>query len=179
MDTAMSPYPMLRWRSALSGVVGCIALSAHSATPLAELRYNPDITTALGAPAVTVSPGNIVSDQLAGPLVLIDIASVPAGANVTAYHRLNNGDALVVTDTTVVLTGSTFEPRDAVRYNGTGYSAFFAGATNAIPDGARIVGLALVNNTDPLLAFDTTVVLSGIAVHPTDIARCNGNSYIF
>jgi IPTL-CTERM motif len=164
-------------RAAVAAVVVFASVSVSAVTPLSELRYSPDITTIIGTPAVTVGPANVVSDHLAGPIGLINIGSLPPGARLVAYHRLNNGDSLLVTDTTVILSGITFGPRDVVRYNGSAYSSFFAGATHGIPDGVRIVGLALVNNIDPLLAFDTTVVLSGVTVKPTDIVRWNGSSY--
>ena len=173
----MGPHRNVHLQSTLAVLALGISISAHGATQLNELRYNADITTVVGAPAVILTPGSVAIDLLAGPVGLINIGSIPAGANVVAYHRALNGDALLVTDTVAVLGGNTFGPRDVVRYNGAGYSSFFAGAANGIPDGVRIVGVALVNNADPLLAFDTTVVLSGITVKPADIVRWNGSGY--
>jgi hypothetical protein len=153
------------------------SLPAFAATALSELRYGTDTTIFIGSPALSLKPSQIASDLLAGPVTQVNIGTITDGVAVVAYHRLTNGNHLLVLDSTAVLGGVTFGPRDVILYNGSTYSSYFAGASHSIPDGVRISGVALVSDTTLLLSFDSTVLLNGITFKPTDIAQWNGSAY--
>ncbi|MEO8486949.1 MAG: hypothetical protein ABI585_11500 [Betaproteobacteria bacterium] len=149
-----------------------------AATPLRELRYSSDITVSIGSPALTVGPADIIRDFLAGPFTAPDIGSIPEGAQLVAYHRTGSGGQLLVFDTVVTLGGALFGPRDVVHYDGATHTLYFDGAAQGIPDGVRITGIALTDSGQLLLAFDTTVALSGNTYAPIDIARWNGSAFV-
>jgi hypothetical protein len=152
-------------------------LSASAATPLSELRYGTDTTISIGSPSLTLRPSQTASDLLAGTVTQVNIGTVLDGVAVVAYHRLTNGNHLLVLDSTAVLGGVTFGPRDVILYNGSTYNSYFPGASHNIPDGVRISGIALVNDTILLLSFDSTVLLSSITFKSTDIAQWSGSAY--
>jgi hypothetical protein len=72
------------------------------------LRVSPDTAVVLGG--VTVTDEAVAEDDLAGTVTLANIGSLPAGADLTAYHQMPNGDPLLAVDTTVSLPGVTAEP---------------------------------------------------------------------
>lgn len=151
--------------------------SAQGATTLQELRYGASTTVVLGTPPVTLTPNQIANDLLAGPVYGVPLGTIPDGVNILAYHRRLNGDQLLVLDSTVTLSGTPFSPRDVIRYDGSAYTPYFSGASQGIPDGVRISGVALVADATLLLSFDQTVTLSGITFKPNDIAQWNGAAY--
>ncbi|MDX1554675.1 MAG: hypothetical protein R3212_01480 [Xanthomonadales bacterium] len=167
---------MLTFRSIILAVV---AVSATALTPawaqLSSVDVSPDITLGLGAQ--TAADEDVGQDNLAGGVVLIDLGAIPSNADVTLFHRLDNGDRLFGLDITVELPGSVVAtPADVVRFDGATYSIEFDGSAQGVPSGARLDALSS-DNGNLLLSFDTTVVVSGFAVADEDIVEFNGASF--
>ena len=124
----------------------------------------------------TVAPGDVADDDQVQPPALVDVGPVPAGANLTGYHRLPDGDHLLAFDVTVSLGSLTVEPRDIVRTDGSSYSFFFSGAALGIPTGAAIDAIAMIGD-DLLLSFDVDVVLNGLTFGDADVVRFDGATF--
>lgn len=150
-----------------------ISPSVFALTPLTAVRVTPDTAILLGANDQMVTAGEVARHLVpAGNATLQSISGLPAsGATVVGYHYA--AGHYLVFDTTVVLGGVTFDPRDVAYTDGGGtWSKYFDGVATGIPDGVAIDALAL----DPvspalLLSFDTTVVLDGVTFDPRDVAR--------
>jgi hypothetical protein len=144
---------------------------AVAATPLAQIRYVPDITINLGG--TVAGPADVANDDLAGNITLA-LSGLPA--NVAAYHYDPVGGVhWLVFDTTVALPGGiTATPRDVVAWNGSAYNLLLDGAAAGIPAGVAIDALATWSGADFLLSIDTTAVVGGLTAGPADVVRYSG-----
>lgn len=144
---------------------------AVAATPLAQIRYVPDITINLGG--TVAGPADVANDDLAGNITLA-LSGLPA--NVAAYHYDPVGDVhWLVFDTTVALPGGiTATPRDVVAWNGSAYNLLLDGAAAGIPAGVAIDALATWSGADFLLSIDTTATVGGFTAGPADVVRYSG-----
>lgn len=148
---------------------------ARAATTLTAVRFSPDVATVFGA--VTVPTNGIVEETIAtSNMTIVSIGAIPDGVSVDGYAIASNGDQLLSFDTTVTLGGTTFQPFDVVRYNGSTYSLEFDGQAAGVPDGTNVGDIA-VDGTGLLLTFDTTVVLSGTTFSPRDVVLYNGSTF--
>ncbi|RQW79105.1 MAG: hypothetical protein EHM62_06855, partial [Methylococcus sp.] len=114
-----------------------------------------------------------------GSVTLQDIGAIPPNANLTAYHRFDNGDQLLAFDITIELPGAVIaRPADVVRRlaNGT-FSITFNGAAEGVPAGASIDAVSVDGNGDLLLSFDTTVSLDGLVAADEDVVRFDGAAF--
>lgn len=156
-------------------VVAAVALLAcptllWAATPLASIRYSPDITVALAG--TTVTPQNVAADDLAGTVTLAAIGTVPNHTNVIAYSVLRNGDQLLAFDTSLSLSaGLTVRPGDVIRFDGVGYAVEFDAEANSVPNGVLTDAVGVIGPGDLLLSFDVTVTIGGITAAPEDLLR--------
>ena len=159
---------------ALVGAVVLTALSSPSQaiTPLVALRLTPDATIALGVGNTLVSNSDVARHELAADTAtLLPIAGLPAAAHVIGYHS-RQGEHYLVFDTSVVLGGTTFTPRDVAYTDGSGsWSKYLDGASAGIPDGAVIDALAFGTDAYLRLSFAATVSLGGTSYDPRDIVR--------
>lgn len=155
-----------------------VACSAYAGTaPVASLIYSPDITLDLAGQVTTDE--NAALDNRMGSVTLQDIGAIPPNANLTAYHRFDNGDQLLAFDITIELPGAVIaRPGDVVRRlaNGT-FSITFNGAGEGVPAGARIDAVSVDGNGDLLLSFDTTVSLDGLVAADEDVVRFDGAAF--
>jgi hypothetical protein len=153
-------------------VAAALCISSNAATPLAELRYSPDITVVLAAS--TVDDEDIATDDLAGLVSTVDVGAIPASADVIGYHRLASGDQLLSFDTSVALPGGlTAFAGDVVLFDGTSYTIVFDAAANGVPAGAVTDAVAALSVNDLLLSFDTTVSVGEVVADDEDIVRFN------
>jgi hypothetical protein len=159
-------------------VVALIAPYAMAATPLAAVHLTPDTAILLGGNDQIVTAGEVARHVPGGNATLLGISGLPAsGANVVGYHYA--AGHYLAFDTTVVLGGVTFDPRDVAFTTGGGvWSKFFDGVAAGIADGVALDALTL----DPsdgalLLSFDTTDVLDGVTFDPRDVARYSGGTF--
>jgi hypothetical protein len=88
-------------------LAGCSLLgvwaAAQAATPLESLSLSPDVTALVKQ--VSVNDEDVVLDDF-GPLGnLVDLGTLPAAADVDAFHPLPDGAVLFSVDTTVALPG--------------------------------------------------------------------------
>jgi len=151
--------------------------SAQAATPLAELRYSPDVTVTLNG--TLLADQNAGADDLAGVVTLLDIGPVPTATDLVAYHLLSNGDRQLAFDTTVTLGAVNAEPRDVVRYDGTTYTLDLDGSAVGIPSGVQIDAIARTADGNLLLSFDSTVILGAITADDEDLLRFDGAFSLF
>jgi len=137
--------------------------------------YSPDTTTDLSG---TTLYDEDVAEDLAGNITLIDAGPIPAGTDLTAYHLLPSGDQLIAFDTTVLLSGTTFEPGDIARYNGTTYSMEFDASAEGVPSGVYVDALTMDFSNNLLMSFDTTVNLGVLTVDDEDLVVFTGSGFI-
>ncbi len=158
-------------------VVMLMLLFATSAqAQFASVDVSPDITLELGA--LTVADEDVGEDNLVGTVTQIALGSIPANADVTLFHRLDNGDRLFGLDITVELPGSVIAtPTDVIRYNGASYSLEFDGSAEGVPAGARLDALSADGSGNLLLSFDTSVILSGFTASDEDIVSFDGATF--
>lgn len=140
-----------------------------------NLRYSPDITITPGG--VTMADKDVAHDDLAGGVIIGNIGSIPAGADLMAYHLLPSGAQLLAFDTTVILGGVTVQPGDVVSYDGALYNIVFDASAEGVPAGARVDALAS-DGTDLLLSFDTTVTVSGETIDDADLVQVAPSGFV-
>jgi hypothetical protein len=153
-----------------------VAQGAAALTPLSSVRYVPDTTLVLGGTIVT--PQSVAQDNLAGTVTLVNIGNIPAGAAVTAYSPLANGDQLLAVDTSVILGSLTVRPGDVVRFDGTIYTLEFDADASGIPSGVITDAVTQISPGDLLLSFDVTVLAGGLTVGPRDLVRFKNGAFI-
>ncbi|MCB1866915.1 MAG: hypothetical protein KDG50_15970 [Chromatiales bacterium] len=159
-------------------LAACFApAAAFAATPLAEVRYSPDVTVTLGG--VTLDDEDAASDDLGGTVTALDVGTIPGGADIVGYHALPNGDQLLAFDTTVTVGFVTAESRDVVRYDGVNFTIDFDGSNLGVPPGAQIDAIALGTDGALLLSFDTTVIVGAVTADDADIVRYDGAYSLF
>ncbi len=147
--------------------------TGQAATLLGSIQGSPNITISLDSQVV--ADENVFDDDLGGSVSLIDLGPLPANAEVTAFHLLDNGDSLFAFDTTVSLMGGIVAgPDDIVRFDGVDYSLELDGSAMGVPAGARIDALSMHSNGDILMSFDITVALSALLVGDEDLVRFDG-----
>lgn len=152
--------------------------STQAATPLAELRYSPDVTVTLGV--TLLADQNAGADNLsAGVVTLLDIGPIPTATDLVAYHLLSNGDRQLAFDTTVTLGAVNAEPRDVMRYDGAVYTLDLDGSAVGIPSGVQIDAIARTADGNLLLSFDSTVILGAITADDEDLVRFDGSFSLF
>ena len=156
-----------------------LALSAASVRPIgASLYLSPDVPTALGA--TTYLPSDLVLRNDAGGYSLV--LSLPSGTPVDGLYRMSSGDWLLSTESSAVLGGSTYDPRDVIRLNGVGaYSLFLNGAAAGIPAGSNVDAIFLDGGDagDIIFSFDVPTTIAGVTYGPADLARRSGGSFSF
>ncbi|RIL04650.1 MAG: hypothetical protein DCC71_13315 [Proteobacteria bacterium] len=153
-----------------SSLLGC-ALALLGAGPAGAVELSTDVTVNVGG--VVAADEAVVAD-IGGTAVRVDLGALPRGADLIAFARAANGDALFTLDTAVALPGGAFAtPRDVVRWDGAVHAIELRGADRGIPVGARIDAIA-VSEGDLLLSFDVTVTLGGVTAADEDLLRLDG-----
>lgn len=152
-----------------AAVAAFLGLLLASAGASADIAGSGDITVDLGG--TVVSPGDVVADLAAPPLVAVDLGPLPAGTDVTAYSPYpGTGELFCVGHTLSLPGGVVARPRDVVLWDGASYSIALDGGAAGIPDGAAIDAFAYDGPSgDFWLSFDTTVDLSGTVVRDADV----------
>lgn len=154
-------------------VLGWAALAAPAAAQLDSVSVSPDVTLDLAA--TTFQDEDVPVDNLAGVVVGASLGSLPANADLAAYHLLGNGDQLFALDTAVTLPGPLVaEPRDVVRYDGLAYTLEFDGGAEGVPDGAGADAVSRSAAGDLLLSFDGAVDLGAVVAHDEDLVAFDG-----
>jgi hypothetical protein len=158
-------------------VTGVLLLFPVSASAqLESVLLSPDIT--LNLANVVTRDENVAADNLAGIVVPVDIGVIPANADLSVYHLLDNGDSLLAFDITVSLPGAVVaQPVDVVRRSGGVYSIEFDGSAQGVPAGARLDALSANAQGHLLMSFDTTVALPGLTASDEDIVAFNGANF--
>ena len=72
--------------------------------------------------------------------------TLPVNTHINALHRLDSGGWLFSVEAPTTLGGSTYDPRDVIRYNGTNYSLFWSGAAAGLPTGSNVDALSLAGD---------------------------------
>ncbi len=168
----------LGFRSAQGLVLGLasgllITEVSLAATLVSSVSASPDVTVELSS--ATFDDEDVAVDNLLGIVVPTSLGTLPANADVTAYHLLGSGDQLFSLGTTVTLSGPlTVEPGDVVRYDGSTYSVEFDASANSIPSGVITDAVSRDSGGDLLISFDTTVDLGSFTADDEDLVACQG-----
>jgi hypothetical protein len=158
--------------------VGVGALLPTVARATGSVSLSPDVTVSLDA--LVFDDEDVAVDNLLGISTPVGLGALPAGAAVTAYHPLPNGDHLFALDTTATLAGPLLvRPRDVVRYDGIGFALEFDGGAAGVPDSAGVDAVSRTTAGELLLSFDTTVALvGGVTVGDEDLVQWDGASFV-
>ena len=148
-----------------------------SATPALAISFyvSPDVPTDLGGTAYV--PSEIVRNDAgayASQLVL------PGHTAIDALSRMDGGDWLFSVETPADLGGTTFEPRDVVRYDGSVYSIFFDGSAEGVPPSSNVDALFQAppdDTRDLILSFDVPTTIGGNTFEPADLVRFSGGAF--
>lgn len=148
---------------------------ASAEVQLGTIQVSSDITIRLAA--ITVADESIAEIQSGGPVTLRDIGALPAAADVTAFHQLENGDRLLAIDTTAALSPSvTARPGDVVRFDGNDFSIEFSATSMGIAGNARLDALTVNDDGDLLVSFDITIAAGAVIADDEDLLRYDGNA---
>src|SRR5512143_3257949 len=156
---------------------GLLARAAGAQVLAVDL--SSDVPFVLGAG--TFGPDAGLAVPTAGPYAVVDLGTLPANANVTAFHELDDGGRLFSLETFTALPGGVTADRDdVVQYDGAGYSVFFDGAAAGVPAGARIDAIGWRRQggvASLLLSFDVTVALPGVTAEDEDVVAWAGGAW--
>ncbi len=107
---------------------------------------------------------------------------LPGNPPVDALHGMDGGDWLLSVQVPTDLGGTTYDPRDLVRFDGVSYTLFFDGAANGIPVGANVDAAFLDGGDagDPVVSFDAPATVGGTTFGPADLVRfATGGASLF
>jgi len=101
--------------------------------------------------------------------------SLPDGARAGAIHRQIGGTWLLAPRQPFESGGTSYEPHDVVRLDGTTYTLVLDGAAEGLPPEAGIDALFVDGSSgDYVLSFDTPVQLGGTWYTPGDLVQRTG-----
>lgn len=160
----------MRQFNTVLAIIGLVPGLAFAGNPN-SFEMSPDITIDIGSSVATDE--DVISEGF--PVFLGDL---PGNADLTAFHRLPNSDALFALDITVMLPGGQLcRPGDVIRHDGSTYSLEFDGFANGVPTGARIDALSVDDNGKLILSFDVTLMLDGDLVADEDLTKFDGAGF--
>jgi len=158
----------------LPGVLA-VAISLPARAQEASVDFSPDIT--LNLDGVVTADEDVSRDDFAN-VFDIPVGAIPPNADITVYHMLANGDALLSFDITIELPGAVIaRPQDVVRYDGVNYSIELDGLSEGIPAGVGIDAASIAGDGDLLLSIDGTVDFGGLVATDEDIIQFDGNDF--
>lgn len=121
---------------------------------------------------VTAGPADVVRFSGATYEILFDAAAagVPDGANVDAIAT-DAGDLLLSFDTSVRLSGTTFEDEDLVRYEPQAslFLPYFTGADAGVPSELDLDGAQVIDALRLLVSFDGSGRIGGVDFNDDDV----------
>jgi len=144
---------------------------------LAQSFYlSPDVPTNLGG--TNYMPWEVVrNDSGAYTLKL----SLPPNTPVNGLHQMCRGYWLLTVEAPTTLGGTTFDPRDVIRYDPVGgtYVYFLNGAAAGVPAGSSVDAAFLPgDDSSPLiLSFDVPTTIGGTTYEPADLVRYSGGVF--
>jgi hypothetical protein len=169
----------MRWTltACLSFALVLTGRPAAAATPLDALVLSPqspvnlDVTGAAGEQAVP--PRAAVRYDASGiGLVPLGLPVPPTGAGpaIRAYHEAPDGSLYFSLSGPETLSGTTFQPNDVIRWNGSSYTRHFHGLARGVPAGVSIAAYAQDASGMDLLAFSGSFSsVSGTSITPDDV----------
>ena len=126
----------------------------------------PDLPVILGGEAFL--PSTVVLNDLG---TYSPALSLPVGIPIDALHRLDNGDWLFSLALPRILSGTSFEPRDLVQFNGVTHALLFDGSAAGVPANASIDAFFAAGSGTWILSFDIPVTIGGVSYDPADLVR--------
>jgi putative metal-binding protein len=142
----------------------------------ASVFLSPDAPTTLNG--VTYQPWEVILRDDTGAYSAA--LTLPANTSIDGLYRMNSGEWLLSVESPTTLGGTTFDPRDVIRFDGVGaYTLFFAGAAAGIPAGVNVDALLLDGGDagDLVISLDTPALLGAVTYEPADLIRYAAGSY--
>ncbi|ANM30503.1 hypothetical protein ABI59_14360 [Acidobacteria bacterium Mor1] len=157
----------------LGFLAACIAVSPANAQ---EYLFAVDVPSDLGGS--TFTPWSLADRTATG---YVESAALPAPLHVASLHREQNGDWLFSVRWPVDLGGTTYEPRDVVRWDGSSFSLEFDGEASDLPPWVTIDALyRSLDNDELVLSVDSPVEPNGDLLAPADLFQpFDGFSKVF
>lgn len=122
---------------------------------------------------ISLRQGSIVvvdSDVLVSSGSRLSLPGLPAGTDLTAFHRRDNGVVLFAIDRTSTLGILTFSPGDVIGFDGTDYGFVWEASREGLPNGVMTDAITeMAGNL--VLSFDVTVALSGGIAEDEDLVE--------
>jgi hypothetical protein len=159
---------------------GLLASGPGASAELVAVEVSNDVTWTAGVATIDDEGARRVT--LPSTVSALDLGTLPGGADVTAYHALEDGRPLFALDTYVDLgAGVKAGPEDLVTWNGSAYAIFLDGSDAGVPSGSAIDAVAIrrqTGTTSTLVSFDVTTALpGGLTVDDEDLAAWDGVSW--
>jgi hypothetical protein len=154
-------------------VVAAIALCLPAQSQAVDVfQVSPDITIAMGPQ--TVTDENIALDGVA--VSLASLGTLPANANLSAFHVLPNGDRLLSFDIAVNAGGVFAADEDLLRLSSGVFSLFFDGSAAGVANAMDLDAVHyLAASNQFLLSFDTSGQVGSIFFDDDDVLFYNPN----
>jgi hypothetical protein len=177
---APTPPRVAGMRAVRAAGAGALSLlvavaAARGATPLDGLRYSPDTSVELST--VLVTDHDVVEDDLAGGVTLVDVGSPGDASDLDAFA--SDGSARLLSwDVPLMLSGGVHvAPGDIARYDGNTYTIEFDASASGLP--LRADADAVTKDADGhlLLSFDVSVRLDGATYDDEDLILWDGASF--
>lgn len=145
-----------------------LLLLAPASSSAASFYLCADVPTDLAS--TTYVPWQIVRNDggvYGGTLTL------PIGTPVGGLHRMDGGDWLLAVGASTDLGGTTFEPRDVARFDGSTFGLFFDGSAQGIPGGSSVDAVFLDGGDagDLILSVDVPTTIGATTYDPADLIR--------
>ena len=155
-----------------------LGLAGQGSGSAAEVEICPDVPTDAGA--IRILASQTVTGQGGGnPYTPVhDGSPLGEAANINGLFRISPDDLLMTFDTPIEFGGSRFGSADVVLYTTSGgYSLYLAATTLGVTaESANINGIAVDQNNDLLMTFDTPIEFGGSRFQAVDILKWNGSS---
>lgn len=157
--------------------LACLLAPFGAGAQVERISVSPDVSVDLsgGSGALTHDEDVAIDDLLGGGFLGLEpLGSLPAAADLSAFHVRTNGDALFSFDTTQSLpNGLVAEPGDVVRFDGVTWFLEFDASASGVPNGVRVDAVTEVAG-QLAVSFDTSVDLAGIYVDDEDLVETGG-----
>ena len=161
------------------GIPDGVNIDAFAVCPEGDI-ISFDIPTEVGGNAfaerdIVLHNGGILSKILDGAAI-----GIPAGVDIDAVTRLQDGSFLFSVDVPTTLGSITCNPNDIVQYREGVFNIFFNGTAQGIPENANIDAIWVGVSAELLFSLDIPAELNGLSVKETDVILwTEGNFYLY
>jgi hypothetical protein len=144
-------------------------VDAYQLLPNGNQLLSFDTTVSLPG-GVVAGPADVVRFDGSTYAIAFSAAAngIPEGVNTDAV-AVSDGDLLLSFDTSVQLSGTTFEDEDLAHFTGSAFLPFFTGATAGVPADLDLDGAQVLAPKHLLVSFDGSGTVGGVVFNDDDV----------